>query len=78
MRWTRKGEMAKLARSNDGDQDCPPGVVSCVAGFDCAAWVENGRSTNEAALETYAIYQAKGWPTSYGRGTLTPKPWVIG
>lgn len=42
------------------------------------AWVENGRSSYESALETYAIYQAKGWPTSYGRGTLSPKPWMIG
>ena len=39
----RIGVLAKLARSNDGDQDCPPGVVSCVAGFDCAAcWEEWG------------------------------------
>jgi hypothetical protein len=41
-------------------------------------WIENGRNSYEQALETYAIYEAKGWPTSYGRGTLEPKPWMIG
>ena len=42
------------------------------------AWVEAGRAGYEQAIDDYLYHKEKGWPKSYGRGTLSPKPWMIG
>ena len=42
------------------------------------AWRESGRDGYEQAIDDYMYHTANGWPCSYGRGTLTAKPWMIG
>jgi exodeoxyribonuclease VIII len=41
-------------------------------------WIENGRASYEWALQLYKQYEAEGYPTTLGKGTLTPKPWQLG
>lgn len=40
-------------------------------------WIEHGRADYERALGLFKKYEAEGYPTTLGKGTLIPKPWQL-